>query len=115
MDYKVLKDKVSQKLKENGTPVFLKRKNKEVYDAETDTYISDYTIIEGYGLISVFDFDKIDGTVIKKEDVLVMASLPCTPTTEDILEISGKMYAIITVRVISPDAKTEIYYELQCR
>lgn len=115
MNYQALKVKVAKKLAENGTAMKLKRKNEEAYDPDTNSYTSDYTVYSGNGIVSAFDFDKIDGTIIKQSDVLVMASFGVTPTTDDIVEINGRIYQIISVKTVAPDAKTEIYYELQCR
>lgn len=65
-------------------------------------------------VVDTFAQAHIDGTLVRADDLRVMAEAVVEPTTADKLRIDGKDHAILSVRALKPGG-VALMYEMQCR
>lgn len=116
MNYQKYADKAKNKLNIYGGDCKIIRKGKdEVYNPESNSYVTEETVIHGKGLLSQFNVNEINGTLIEQGDVKLMCSFDVTPVFDDIIEIGNVKYVVKNVAPLNPDGNTVIYYNLQLR
>lgn len=116
MDYTEYQETVREKLSEYGAECKLQRKGKgEVYDEETNSYISDDEVIVGLAIQSTFDIKLVNETTIQKDDVRFMAYFPKKPQNTDTIVFGGKARKIVNINPMNINGVTDIYYDIQAR
>lgn len=116
MDYGKYAVKAKNKIEQYGGLVQIIRKGEdEVYDPETNSYVSTETIIKGKGILSRYTTEQTNGTLILQGDVKLMCVLDSAPVLDDVLEIGGVKYLVKDIAPLNPDGNTVIYYNLQLR
>lgn len=115
MNYSKYANKAYSKIKQYGSPITVTRSGSMVYNDITNKYDNSGKTIQGYSLLSSFDQKNIDGTNIQFGDVLFFAVLDDVPKSNDTVLYNGKSYTIVNVEKLSPNGKTDIYYNIQAR
>lgn len=115
MNYSKYANKAYSKIKQYGSSIKITRSGSKVYNPSTNSYEDSGKEINGYALQSNFDQKNIDGTNIQFGDILLFAYLDDIPKSNDTVLFNEKSYTIINVEKVSPDGKTDIYYNIQAR
>lgn len=68
----------------------------------------------GIGYPSSFKLDQIDGTTIKKDDLMVLLAISQRPTIEDTLTLGDKTYTIVGLQVVTVNTD-DVVYKVQVR
>lgn len=115
MTYSKYAGKAYSKIKQYGSPVKITRSGSGVYNSATNSYEGDRNDVNGYALQSSFDQNNIDGTNVRIGDIILLAALDGVPKSNDTVVFCGKSYTAVSIDVLSPDGKTDIYYRIQAR
>lgn len=116
MNYKAVQVKAQKAIKKNGAPCFIKRTGAEVYNPLNNTYETEVIVIKGYAVQDNYSEISLGNTEVQAGDIKLMAVFDEKPLNGDQIEFGENTYTICSVpKAISPDGKTVIYYEVQCR
>jgi len=124
MDYNDAAELAEEKIREYGTECRLVTHGEMIYDSESNSYIDNSKRQDGAALITSFEANLIDGTVILIGDVSILCTFNETVDIKpsmsklEILNSSGMVtdtYQIINPSKIAPDGQTVILYKLHCR
>jgi regulator of extracellular matrix RemA (YlzA/DUF370 family) len=107
----------------NGTKAVLRIPTGEsVWDDNTATWINEYEKYKGVCLITNYEQEDIDGTLIEVGDRKLLCVFPVEPRLKislvDVYKKTGVLDATYTVEncnVLVPDATTVIMYKIQGR
>lgn len=124
MNYKQLAQTAKKLLGKNGTKCVLRNPSGKppVYNPTTDEYETETIPFDGVAMISGYEDNMIDGTIIQAGDVKIVAVLAGEPvpklSTLDVYDKAGKLrdsFKVINSTTVSPNASVVIVYKLQCR
>jgi hypothetical protein len=124
MNYSALSKTAQRLIGKNGTKCILRNPSGKppVYNPTTDEYETETIPFDGVCIISSFEEDMIDGTIIQSGDQKIIAVLMGDPvpklSTLDVFDKAGKLrdsYKIVNSTTISPDSTVVICVRLQCR
>jgi len=125
MNYKEFAQTANELLGEHGTKCILRNPSNTppVYNPETNDYDKQEEKFNGFCIVSSFDNDAVDGTIILASDSKIIAVLSGKPVPKlSILDVynkdTGKLedsYHVENSTPVRPDATTTIVYQLQCR
>jgi hypothetical protein len=124
VDYDFMADLARQQIEENGTKCVLKNPsgNPPVYNPATNEYETDDKLFDGFCIVSGYEDQLVDGTVIIAGDRKIIAVLDGKPVPSlSKLEVYDKddklkdTYLIVNSTPIDPNASVVIVYKLHCR
>jgi len=124
VNYKQLAAKAKSLIGEDGTKCVLNTPSDKppVYNPSTNEYIAETQHFDGMAVISGYEDNMVDGTIIQAGDRKIVAVLAGEPvpklSTLDVFDRRGNLsdsYRVINSDKKSPDATTVIVYLLQCR
>ena len=126
MEYNDARETAEEKIAEYGTPCKLIFLGNQVYDVKTNSYVyPDKKEYDGNCLITHFEANLIDGTVIKSGDVNILSvfdeavsdidpGLSYLEVLNSVGVVIGK-YQIVTPGKVAPDGESVILHKLHCR
>jgi hypothetical protein len=123
MNYKVLGKKVEKKIRQYGTKAVLRIPDGEsVWDDNTASYIETYNEYQGVCLVTSYEQEDIDGSLIKAGDSKLLCVFPVEPEPDislvDVYKKNGaldKTYQVVTSSPLAPDSTTVILFKIQGR
>jgi len=124
MNYSALSKTAQRLIGKNGTKCVLNNPSDKppVYNPNTNEYETESASFEGVCIVSGYEDDTIDGTIIQSGDQKIIAVLTGEPvpklSTLDVYDKFGNLkdsYHVENANKKSPDATTILVYLLQCR
>ena len=115
MNYVPYADKAYTKIKKYGSAIMITHSGEKVYNPETDEYEDTGSTVTGVAIQRQYNQRDIDGTNIRIGDINFMASLNGKPYSNDEIEFEGNQYTVVLATPLSPDGKTDIFWNIQAR
>jgi hypothetical protein len=123
MSYSWAAQLAREEITKNGTKAVLRiPAGESVYDPETDSCIENYNEYQGVCLVTNYEQESIDGTVIEKNDRRLLCVFPVEPKPDvsliDVYKKNGTLdatYTAVTSSPLAPDASTVILFKVQGR
>lgn len=120
MNFVKMRNDARKLIKQNGARCVITRESERVYNPATAEYESKSKVMNGYAVLSNYTEDKVDGTIITKNDVRLSFvpdedCLDSDPKENDKATFGGNEYTVIFNQPKKPDGKTIITDIIQAR
>jgi hypothetical protein len=123
MNYTAMAKKAEKKIRRYGTKATLRIPTGEsVYDPESNSYIESYNKYQGVCLVTSYEQELINDTVIKATDKKLLCIFPVEPSLGvgliDVYKRTGELdttYNVVNCSPLAPDSTTVILFKIQGR